>query len=73
MESPAEKYKSLFDSIEDQSGTPSIFHWLPTTHVNISEEDLLIDSPVLVVSRRGGLLKQRRCILTRLYLIRFNV
>ena len=73
MENTPEKYKSLFDTIDEQSGKSCPFNWLSTTHMCVSSEDLLLEGTLLIVSRRGGLLKQRRCVLTYLYIIRYNV
>jgi len=69
----SEKFKSLFDTIEEQTSSPCLFNWIPNTHVNITAEEILLDSDLLIISSRGGLLKQRRCVLTHLYLIRHNV
>ena len=73
MDVSTKKYRSLFDIMEDQSAQPCLFHWTPCTYVKPLPEEFLFEGELLFISRRGGLLKQRRCILYRSFLVRHRV
>ncbi len=73
MDVSSEKFKSFFDILEEQTEAPCPFQWTPCNYVKTGPDEPIFEGDLLFTSRRGGLLKQRRCRLLKSVLVRHNV